>query len=163
MTDSPKFVDLSAQMAPPTTHLPADDADAVAALDAALGATPAGGPERLAALKDVARRRPAFVDAWARLAETALALGQDVEGYAYARTAYHRSLDRLRANGWRGTGLVPWAHEPNRPVLRALHALMAASERLGDAPEEARLRAFLLDSDPTDPLGVRASEATGGP
>jgi hypothetical protein len=155
MSESPQFVDLSAQMAPPTTHLPPDDAEAVAALDAALAATPDGSAERLAALQDVARHRPAFVDGWARLAEAALALGRDVEGYAYARTAYHRSLDWLRANGWRGAGLVPWAHEPNRPVLRALHALMLASERLGDTPEVGRLRTFLLDADPSDPLGVR--------
>jgi len=155
MTDRPQFIELSAQMAPPSILLPPEPPDAVAALDAALAAGHEGSAERLAALKNVARRWPSFVDAWAHLAEAALPLGQDVESYAFARTAYHRSLDRLRANGWRGAGPIPWSHEPNRGVLRALHALMLTSERLGDTAEGTRLRTFLLDSDSTDPLGVR--------
>ena len=105
----------------------------------------------------MARRWPASVATWAALAEAALALGQDVEAYAFARTAYHRGLDRLRANGWRGTGLVPGAHEPNLGVLRALSALMLASDRLGETEEVARLRTFLLDSDPSDPLKIGES------
>ena len=155
MTDQPQFVDLSAQMAPPNTMLPPEPLEVVAALDAALATGQAGTPERQAALRDVARRWPASIVAWAALAETALALGQDVEAYAFARTAYHRSLDRLRANGWRGTGLVPGSHAPNLGVLRALRALMLASDRLGEADEVTRLRTFLLDSDPSDLLGVR--------
>ena len=155
MTDQPQFVDLSAQMAPPTTLLPPEPPEVVAALDAALASGAEGTQERRVALRDVARRWPASITAWPALAETALALGQDVEAYAFARTAYHRSLDRLRANGWRGTGLVPGSHAPNVGVLRALRALMLASERLGEADEVQRLRSFLLDSDPSDPLGVR--------
>ena len=155
MADQPQFVDLSAQMAPPTTLLPPDQLETVTALSAALATGQDGSPERQAALRGVARRWPSSVAAWAALAETALALSQDVEAYAFARTAYHRGLDRLRANGWRGTGLVPGSHEPNRSVLRALRALMLASDRLGEADEVARLRTFLLDSDPSDPLGVR--------
>ena len=42
---------------------------------------------------EVASRHPDSVAAWARLAEAALADGRDLEGYAFARTAYHRSLD----------------------------------------------------------------------
>lgn len=155
MADQPQFIDLSAQMAPPTMLLPPEPPEAVAALDAALAAGHEGMPERQAALRVVAHRWPSSIGAWAMLAEAALALGQDVEAYAFARTAYHRSLDRLRANGWRGTGLVPGSHAPNLAVLRALRALMLASERLGEPDEVARLRTFLLDSDPSDPLGVR--------
>ena len=44
--------------------------------------------------------------------------------YAYARVGYHRSLDPLRRNGWKGHGPVPWDHEPNRGFLRALAALV---------------------------------------
>ena len=157
MTEQPRFVDLSAQMAPPTTLLPPEPSDMVRALDAALATGADGSSERQAALRDVARRWPASVGAWAALAETALALGQDVEAYAFARTAYHRGLDWLRANGWRGTGLVPWSHAPNRGVLRALRALMLASQQLGETDEATRLRTFLLDSDPGDPLGVRSA------
>ena len=87
--------------------------------------------------------------AWATLAEQALAEGRDVEGYAYARTGYHRSLDALRRNGWKGHGPVPWEHEPNRGFLRALHALAVAAERIGEVDEAARCRTFLADSSPT--------------
>jgi hypothetical protein len=157
MSDQPQFVDLSAQMAPPTTLLPPEPPEAVTALQAALATGADGSPERLAALREVARRWPASVAAWATLAESALALGQDVEAYAFARTAYHRGLDHLRANGWRGTGLVPASHAPNLGVLRALRALMLASERLGETAEVERLRTFLLNSDPSDTLAVGES------
>ena len=56
---------------------------------------------------EVAARYPAFSLAWALLAEDALAKGSAVEGYAYARTGYHRGLDqfrrmvRLRVLRWR--------------------------------------------------------------
>ena len=63
--------------------------------------------------------------AWATLAEEALAdrAVDDVTAYAYARVGYHRSLDLLRRNGWKGHGPVPWEHEPNQGFLRALAAL----------------------------------------
>ena len=52
------------------------------------------------------RRHPRFLDAWAELGD----LGRDdVERYAYYRVGYHRGLDALRANGWRGSGYVRWA------------------------------------------------------
>ena len=69
-------------------------------------------------------------------------------GYAFARTSYHRSLDLLRRNGWKGFGPVPWAHEPNRGFLRSLAVLADGSERLGDAPEAHRCREFLRESSP---------------
>ena len=67
---------------------------------------------------------------------------------AYARVGYHRSLDMLRRNGWKGHGPVPWEHEPNRGFLRALNALSVASGLLGDQVEADRCAAFLRDSDP---------------
>src|SRR5437773_966731 len=91
--------DLPIRSGPPPVELPPDPPEAVAALDQAL-ALPDPGP----ALRTVAGRWPSFIDAWARLAEWALDRGLDVEGFAYSRTAYHRGLDRLRHNGWRGTG-----------------------------------------------------------
>ncbi|MGN6609869.1 MAG: DUF3151 domain-containing protein, partial [Jatrophihabitans sp.] len=65
-----------------------------------------------------AAANPASMLAWATLAEHALAEGRSVEAYAYARTGYHRGLDQLRRNGWKGFGPVPWSHEPNRGFLR---------------------------------------------
>jgi len=117
---------------PPETFLPEDPGAADLA-----GGTPA---------RDVVAAQPASVLGWARLAEEQLNDGSNVEGYASARTSYHRSLDLLRANGWKGHGPVPWAHEPNRGFLRALAMLADASERLGDHAEAHRCREFLRES-----------------
>ncbi|QNF94468.1 MULTISPECIES: DUF3151 domain-containing protein [Janibacter] len=83
---------------------------------------------------------------WAVLAETALDGGRSIEGYAYARTGYHRGLDALRRSGWKGQGPVPWAHVPNRGFLRALAALSQAAGEIGETEEEQRCRTFLADS-----------------
>jgi hypothetical protein len=96
----------------------------------------------------VAAAHPASSAAWAALAERALADGELVAGYAYARTGYHRGLDQLRRNGWKGFGPVPWAHRPNQGFLRALAALARAAERIGEDDEAGRCREFLTDSDP---------------
>ncbi len=158
MSDRPSFVDLSDQMTPPSVMLPPEPDEAVAALDEALRIAPDGTEERYAALTAVARSWPSFVGGWAHLAEAARALGKEVEAYAFARTGYHRALDRLRGNGWRGMGLVPWAHEPNRSALLAFHELFQAAEIIGETSEVERLRTLLLDSDPTDPYGVKAAD-----
>jgi hypothetical protein len=153
--ERPGFVDLSSAMTQPSILLPAEPDEAVAALDEALRIGDDESPKRRAALTAVARSWPAFVGGWAHLAAAARAQGQDVEAYAFARTGYHRALDRLRGNGWRGMGLVPWAHEPNRSALPAFHELLRAAELIGEAPEVERMRKLLLDSDPSDPLGIR--------
>jgi hypothetical protein len=104
---------------------------------------------RLAAGEDpraVAGAHPTSSLSWALLAEQALADGRDVEGYAYARTGYHRALDALRKSGWRGQGPVPWSHEPNRGFLRSLAALARAARAIGESDEEARCTQFLRDS-----------------
>ena len=121
---------------PPPTLLPLDPA----AEDLASGA-PA---------QDVVRRHPESPLAWATLAEQTLAdrSVDDVTGYAYARVGYHRSLDLLRRNGWKGHGPVPWEHEPNRGFLRALAALATAAGRIGEDAEQQRCDQFLRDSSP---------------
>jgi hypothetical protein len=95
---------------------------------------------------EVAAKYPAFPLAWALLAESALDAGNPVEAYAYARTGYHRSLDALRRNGWKGHGPVPWSHEPNRGFLRSLAALARAAGEIEDIEEEQRCWTFLADS-----------------
>ena len=135
MTDSPLGRDLMA--GPPPTLLPADPAaEELAAGDAA---------------HDVVRRHPESPLAWATLAELALAddAVDDVTAYAYARVGYHRSLDLLRRNGWKGHGPVPWEHEPNRGFLRSLAALARAADAIGEAPEAERCAQFLRDSSPS--------------
>jgi hypothetical protein len=102
----------------------------------------------------ISRRRswrpgyPASSAAWATLAERAMADGRIVTAYAYARTGYHRGLDQLRRSGWKGSGPVPWSHEPNRGFLRCLHTLARAADAIGEADEAARCAQFLRDSDP---------------
>ena len=99
-------------------------------------------------VKSVAAAFPAYSAAWARLAELALAAGEPVTAYAYARTGYHRGLDQLRRSGWRGAGPIPWSHEPNQGFLRALHALGSAAGAIGETEEADRCAKFLDDSDP---------------
>jgi Protein of unknown function (DUF3151) len=134
MTDSPLGRDLMA--GPPPTLLPLDPA----ADELGAGDDP----------HDVVRRHPESPLAWATLAEAALADGDvdDVTAYAYARVGYHRSLDLLRRNGWKGHGPVPWEHEPNRGFLRALAALTEAAGRIGEDHERDRCEQFLCDSSP---------------
>ncbi len=119
----------------PPTELPVDPA--AARLESGLG------PDLVAAAY------PTSSLAWAVLAEDALDDGRTIEGYAYARTGYHRALDALRRNGWRGQGPVPWEHEPNRGFLRALAALSRAAGAIGETDEEQRCAQFLRDSSPT--------------
>jgi uncharacterized protein DUF3151 len=94
----------------------------------------------------VAAKYPVFSLAWALLAEEALAGGRAVESYAYARTGYHRGLDALRSNGWKGHGPIPWSHSANRGFLRSLAALARAADTIGEDNEATRCWAFLADS-----------------
>ena len=97
---------------------------------------------------EVAARWPTSSAAWAVLADAAYARGAVIESYAYARVGYHRGLDALRRNGWKGHGPVPWSHAPNQGFLRALHALGRAAAAIGEEDEATRCRTFLDDSDP---------------
>ncbi|MEE1651677.1 DUF3151 domain-containing protein [Brachybacterium sp. J144] len=99
--------------------------------------------------RDVAARHPESPLAWATLAEEALADGEDVQAYAYARTGYHRGLDALRRAGWRGQGPIPASHAPNRGFLRALVMLGEASSRIGDTVEADRIADFVREADRT--------------
>lgn len=93
--------------------------------------------------EDLAAAHPESSLVWALLAEDALSQGHRVEGYAYARVGYHRGLDALRGSGWRGSGPVPWSHEPNRGFLRALAALGQAAAAIGETEEVHRIESFL--------------------
>jgi hypothetical protein len=117
---------------PPATLLPVDEAAHAGNLSA----------------EERAARYPASSAAWAALAEQALAERRFVVAYAFARTGYHRGLDQLRRNGWKGHGPIPWSHEPNRGFLRCLHTLARAADGIGEADEAARCAQFLRDSDP---------------
>jgi hypothetical protein len=97
----------------------------------------------------VAAAHPSASVAWAALAEEALADDKVITAYAYARTGYHRGLDQLRRNGWKGFGPVPYSHEPNRGFLRCVAVLARAAGAIGEADEQTRCVDLLDDCDPT--------------
>ena len=122
-------------LGPPPVLLPGDS-EAEAQL--AAGDTPAA----------VAAAHPAASVAWACLAEEALDSDRTITAYAYARTGYHRGLDQLRRNGWKGFGPVPYSHEPNRGFLRCVAALARTADTIGETAEFERCRDLLDDCDP---------------
>ena len=130
----------------PQTVLDREPAEALAALEAALQEP---DDRRRAAVAEVVARFPRFLDGWARLGQ----LGRDdVEAYACFRVGYHRGLDRLRQNGWRGSGYVRWHHEENRGFLRALAGLRDAASAIGERDEAERCAQFLQQLDPAADL-----------
>ena len=89
---------------------------------------------------------PRSLNAWAALGS----LGRDdIERYAAFRVGYHRGLDALRANGWRGSGYVRWADETNRGFLRCLRGLQQMSEAIGETDEAERIAVFMQQLDPS--------------
>lgn len=127
---------------PPTTVLPEIDAGVHHALTQALSAPEGSRRDTVAA---VVAAHPRLLDGWAALA----ACERDVMArYAAARVGYHRGLDALRANGWRGSGYVPWAHPSNHGFLRCLLMLQNAAAEIGEADEAERCALFLLQLDP---------------
>ncbi|KQB87519.1 DUF3151 domain-containing protein [Corynebacterium lowii] len=128
-------MNMNDMLAPPPVQLPAD---------------PAQGSDLRATGTALAHPESPLV--WAVRAEDALKEADTDEArltaYAFARTGYHRSLDRLRANGWKGWGPVPFSHEPNQGVLRAIAALALAAKAIGEDSEYDRCRQMLSDADP---------------
>lgn len=107
------------------------------------------------ALEVIVQANPKDCGAWAALANRHIAAGHAISGYACARTGYHRGLDALRTNGWRGTGPVPWDHLPNRGVLRAIGALVSAARVIGEDDEVIRCLNLLNDCDPAAAPAMR--------
>jgi hypothetical protein len=122
---------------PPPTLLPDDPA----AVELAEGVDP----------DTVVRHFPSSSLAWAVLSDQAWADGRAVESYAFARVGYHRGLDALRRNGWKGHGPVPWDHEANRGFLRCLRSLARAAGAIGEHEEVDRIAVFMDDCDPSVP------------
>lgn len=137
-----QHVDLSPG-GPPDTVLDPEPADALDRL-AAAGALDEG--ERRAAVAGVVADFPRCLHAWATLGDLAR---DDVEAYAAFRVGYHRGLDRLRANGWRGTGYVRWTHPENQGFLRSLDGLRRMAAAIGEHDEAERCAQFLAQLDPS--------------
>jgi hypothetical protein len=128
---------------PPRTVLPAETAAITDALRDAFD-----GPEddRRAKVAHVVMANPRSLNAWAALGS----LGRDeIERYAAFRVGYHRGLDALRANGWRGSGYVRWADETNRGFLRCLRGLQQMAATIGERDEADRIAVFIQQLDPS--------------
>ena len=135
--------DVQLSSGPSETILDPEPADAVEALRAAQDAD-----DPLTAIARVCARWPRMLTAWACLGDV---LDEPALAYAAYRTGYHRGLDRLRANGWRGSGYVLWRHETNRGFLRSLAGLQASAALIGETDEEERCALFLRQLDPQWP------------
>jgi len=143
VTDS-RPVNLSSS-GPPETVLPTEAAEARHRLEQAV-ALPEG--ERRDAIAVVVAANPRWSAAWAALGDC----GRDpVEAYAAYRVGYHRGLDSLRANGWRGSGYVRWTHPSNQGFLRALAGLARQAAVIGEDDEAERCELFLRQCDPSWP------------
>jgi hypothetical protein len=126
----------------PSTVLPDADPEARAALAEALAVDEA---HRRDAIAGVVARNPRFLEGWAALGDA----GRDeIERYAAYRVGYHRGLDALRANGWRGSGYVRWSDPSNRGFLRALAGLGAMAAAIREHDEAERCAQFLAQLDP---------------
>jgi hypothetical protein len=98
------------------------------------------------AIASVVADHPRSSEAWAALGDH----GRDVvERYAAYRVGYHRGLDALRANGWRGSGFVRWSASGNHGFLRCLLGLHLAAAAIGEVDEADRCAQFLLQLDPS--------------
>jgi hypothetical protein len=142
MTDRPVTLTPSG---PPETVLDAEPDALLDRLAQALGSAESTRRDEVAA---VVASEPRFLDGWAQLGR----LGRDpIEAYAAFRVGYHRGLDRLRANGWRGSGYVRWQYPENRGFLRCLYGLAGAAAQIGEDDEAQRCEVFLRQLDPAWP------------
>lgn len=126
---------------PPRTVLPAEPAEVRDAVQRVREA-PTGEQRALAAA--VVADHPRSLIAWCALGDVAT---DTIERYAAYRVGYHRGLDALRANGWRGSGYVRWADETNRGLLGCMRGLGAMAAVIGENDEAERLALFLAQLD----------------
>jgi hypothetical protein len=128
---------------PPRTVLPLEDRAIRHELQQALAA-PADQVRAMVA--DLVARNPRSLIAWQALGDH----GRDtIERYAAYRVGYHRGLDALRANGWRGSGYVRWADESNHGFLGCLRGLGEMAAVIGEHDEAERIAIFLGQLDPS--------------
>ena len=128
---------------PPRTVLPVED---VAVRHAAQQALAAPAHDRRGMAAAIVAVSPRSLIGWCTLGDVAT---DTIEKYAAYRVGYHRGLDTLRANGWRGSGYVRWADEANRPFLGCLRGLGAMAAAIGENDEAERIALFLGQLDPS--------------
>ncbi len=101
-----------------------------------------------AELRVVVARNPSSLFGWSALGDVE---PDPTHRYACYRIGYHRGLDSLRGNGWRGAGEVRWAEPTNRGFLRSLLGLHVMSRIIGDTDEADRTLQFLYQLDRSGP------------
>lgn len=126
---------------PPEVVLPGESIELIRALDGA----PTGASGR-ATVAELLVSHPTSLSAWASYGDRAR---DDLESYMSYRVGYHRGLDALRQNGWRGSGYVRWSNESNRGFLRCLAGLARTAQLIGESAEAERCRLFLAQLDPS--------------
>ena len=127
---------------PGEVRLPAAPPDLQSQLDRALAQPDSARREAVA---KVVAANPRYLDGWAWLG----ALGRDsLESYMAFRIGYHRGLDTLRANGWKGSGYVRWSAVSNHGFLNCLDGLARTAALIGETDEATRCAQFLLQCDP---------------
>jgi hypothetical protein len=137
MSDQP--IQMSAGL--PTTELPESDAAEREALAQALAAS-----DPKPALAAIVAANPRSLAGWSAFGDHS---GDVMSRYAAYRVGYHRGLDALRANGWRGSGYVRWSAPGNRGFLRSLLGLGLMAEAIGEQDEAERCAQFLSQLDPS--------------
>jgi hypothetical protein len=91
------------------------------------------------------QRAPRSSAAWAAVGACTTST---IAKYASFRVGYHRGLDALRANGWRGSGFVRWTEPGNVGFLRCLLGLAVMARHIDEDDEAARCEQFLIQLDP---------------
>jgi hypothetical protein len=127
---------------PPETVLPAES-EALLTLLGQIGESALADRAVLASAIASAPRSPSVWSVYGHCAS------EVIEKYAAYRVGYHRGLDALRANGWRGSGFVRWKHASNVGFLRCLLGLAVMAKAIGENDEADRCELFLLQLDPS--------------
>ena len=140
MSDQPVHLSTSG---PPETVLPQVAPELRARLIAALSKQDSS---RRAAVCKVVADNPTFLEGWANIGDLS---EPGIDAYMAYRVGYHRGLDTLRANSWRGSGYVRWSRESNHGFLRCLAGLAEQSRLIGETSEAVRCEQFLIQLDPT--------------
>lgn len=136
----------------PSTVLPDPETALREGLTRAMDAT-----DSRAAIAEFVAANPRSLDGWSALGDH----GRDVmDRYASYRVGYHRGLDALRANGWRGSGYVRWSAPGNQGFLRCLLGLHLMADAIDETDEAERCAQFLLQLDPS---GVPAEQFAAVP
>jgi len=133
---------------PPETVLPSESDELLELVDKFL----AGDQKDRIALAKIVATAPSSPVVWSIYGQCAT---ETIERYAAYRVGYHRGLDALRANGWKGSGIVRWQEESNRGFLLCLLGLAVAAKQIGENNEAERCELFLLQLDPS---GVPAND-----